>query len=46
MDSLKKTQFMQDMKDRIHLTQYDAVYSIDPGLAQNTLESERKQAII
>jgi sulfate permease, SulP family len=41
MDGLKKTQFLQDMKDRIHLTQYDAVKSIDPELARKTLESER-----
>jgi sulfate permease, SulP family len=41
MDGLKKTQFLQDMKDRIHLTQYDAVQSIDPELAKKTLESER-----
>ena len=34
MDGLNKTQFPQEMKDRIHLTQYDAVYSIDPELAQ------------
>jgi sulfate permease, SulP family len=37
MDRLKKTQFAQDLKDRIHFTQYDAVYSIDPDLAKKTL---------
>ena len=42
MDGLNKTKFPQEMKDRIHLTQYDAVYSIDPELAQKTLKSERK----
>ena len=31
MDGLKKTQFYQELKDRIHFTHYDAVYSIDPG---------------
>jgi SulP family sulfate permease len=41
MDGLKKTQFLQDMKGRIHLTQYDAVHSIDPELAKKTLESVR-----
>ena len=30
--------FAQDLKDRIHFTQYDAVYSIDPELAQKTLK--------
>jgi sulfate permease, SulP family len=41
MDGLKKTQFAVDLKERIHLTQYDAVYSIDPALARKTLESAR-----
>jgi sulfate permease, SulP family len=41
MDGLNKTQFAQDLKDRMHLTQYDAVYSIDPGLAWQTLGSKR-----
>jgi len=42
MDGLNKTKFPQEMKDRIHLTQYDAVYSIDPELASKTMKSERK----
>ncbi|HSO86836.1 MAG TPA: sulfate permease [Draconibacterium sp.] len=42
MDGLNKTKFPQEMKDRIHVTQYDAVYSIDPELAQKTMKSERK----
>lgn len=37
MDGLKKTQFYEDMKDRIHLSHYDAVYSIDPSLAKQTM---------
>jgi SulP family sulfate permease len=41
MDRLKKTQFAQDLKDRIHFTQYDAVYSIDPDLAKKTQEKKR-----
>jgi sulfate permease, SulP family len=41
MDGLNKTQFAQDLKDRIHLTQYDAVHSIDPKLAESTVESDR-----
>jgi hypothetical protein len=39
MDGLKKTQFYQELKDRIHLTHYDAVSSIDPDMARQTLES-------
>jgi sulfate permease, SulP family len=41
MDRLKKTQFYEDLKERIHLTHYDAIFSIDPGLAKETLEKER-----
>jgi SulP family sulfate permease len=41
MDGLKKTQFYQELKERIHFTQYDAVYSIDPNLARQTLEQTK-----
>jgi SulP family sulfate permease len=41
MDGLKKTQFYQELKERIHLTQYDAVHSIDPALAEQTSEMKR-----
>jgi sulfate permease, SulP family len=40
MDGLKKTQFYQELKERIHFTQYDAVFSIDPDLAKKTLENK------
>ncbi len=42
MDNLKKTQFYQDMKDNIHFTHYDAVYSIDSKLAKQTFEKAKK----
>ena len=38
MDGLKKTPFYQELKDRIHFTHYDAICSIDPGLAKHTME--------
>jgi sulfate permease, SulP family len=41
MDRLKKTAFAQELKDRIHFTQYDAVYSIYPDLAKRTMEENR-----
>jgi sulfate permease, SulP family len=41
MDGLKKTQFYQELKERIHFTNYDAVYSINPDLAKRTLEDVR-----
>jgi len=37
MDGLKKTEFYQDIKDYIHFTHYEAVYSIDPELANKTM---------
>jgi SulP family sulfate permease len=43
MDGLKKTQFYKELKDRIHFTHYNAVYSIDPSLAKQTMEQEKKQ---
>ncbi|MCX6248345.1 MAG: sulfate permease [Bacteroidetes bacterium] len=41
MDRLKKTLFAQELKDRIHFTQYDAIYSIDPDLAKKTMDEKR-----
>ncbi len=41
MDGLKKTQFYQEFKERIHFTHYDAVYSIDPALAKQTMEQTK-----
>jgi sulfate permease, SulP family len=41
MDGLKKTQFYQELKDMIHFTHYDAVYSIDPNLARQTMEQTK-----
>jgi SulP family sulfate permease len=41
MDDLKKTQFFKDMSGRIHMTHYDALHSINPELAQNTLNNEK-----
>jgi sulfate permease, SulP family len=42
MDNLKKTQFYQELKDNIHFTHYDAVHSIDPSLAERTLNDSSK----
>lgn len=40
MDSLKKTKFYETLIDTIHLTQYDAVCSIDPDIVLSTMHSE------
>jgi sulfate permease, SulP family len=41
LDGLKKTQFYQELKDRIHFTHYNAVFSIDPDLAKKTMEQAK-----
>ena len=40
MDSLIKTKFYQEIKESIHLSQYDAVSSINSDSAQQTLENK------
>jgi len=42
MDGLKKTLFYQQLKERIHFTHYEAIYSIDPKLARQTMEETKK----
>lgn len=42
LDGLKKTKFYQEIKDRIHWSHYDAIASIDPNLARQTLEQVKK----
>ena len=37
-DQLKRSQFLEELTGGVHLTQYDAVASINPGLAIKTLE--------
>ena len=37
MDRLKRAHFLDDLTGEVHLTQYDAVASIDPDLARRTL---------
>jgi SulP family sulfate permease len=41
MDGLKRSHFLQELTGKVHLTQYDAVASINPDLARRTLEAER-----
>ena len=43
MDGLKKTQFYHELKKRIHFTQYEAIYSIDPDLAKQAMEQIKMQ---
>lgn len=41
MDSLKRSDFLQELSGEVHLTQFDAVSSINHDLARNTLEAQR-----
>ncbi len=41
MDSLKRSHFLEELTGKVHLTQYDAVSSINPDQARKTLEAER-----
>jgi SulP family sulfate permease len=40
-DRLKRSHFLEELSGKVHLTQYDAVSSINPDLARRTLEGQR-----
>jgi sulfate permease, SulP family len=41
MDRLKRSHFLAELTGKVHLTQYDAVASINPDFARRTLEARR-----
>jgi SulP family sulfate permease len=41
MDRLERTHLLHELTGRVHLTQFDAVASLNPALAQRTLEAQR-----
>ena len=41
MDRLKRSHFLAALTGKVHLTQYDAVASINPDLARRTLDAQR-----
>ena len=41
MDRLKRSHFLEELTGKVHLTQYDAIHSIDAELATSTREAER-----
>jgi anti-anti-sigma regulatory factor len=41
MDRLKRSHFLHELTGKVHLTQFDAVSSINPELARRTLEAPR-----
>ena len=44
MDQLKRSHFLEELTGQVHLTQYDAVASINSELAQRTLEAQRSSS--
>jgi SulP family sulfate permease len=41
MDRLKRSHFLDELTGKVHLSQYDAISSIDPDLARRTLDAPR-----
>jgi len=41
MDRLKRSHFLEELTGKVHLSQFDAVSSINPDLARRTLEAQR-----
>jgi SulP family sulfate permease len=44
MDRLKRSHFLHELTGKVHLTQFDAVSSINPQLARRTREAPRAEA--
>jgi SulP family sulfate permease len=42
MDRLKRSHFLEELTGKVHLSQFDAVSSINPDLALRTLEAQRR----
>jgi len=40
MDRLKRSYFLEELTGKVHVTQYDAVSSINPDLARRTLDAQ------
>ena len=41
MDALRRSEFLQELSGEVHLTQFDAVSSINRDLARSTLDAQR-----
>ena len=41
MDRLKRSHFLNEFTGNVHLTQYDAVFSIKPDFARSTRDAQR-----
>jgi sulfate permease, SulP family len=42
MDRLKRSHFLEELTGKVHLSQFEAVSSINPELARRTLEAQRR----
>jgi SulP family sulfate permease len=42
MDRLKRSHFLEELTGKVHLSQYEAVSSINPELARRTLEAQKR----
>jgi SulP family sulfate permease len=42
MDRLKRSHFLEELTGKVHLSQYEAVASINPDLALRTLEAQKR----
>jgi len=40
-DRLKRSHFVQELTGKVHLSEYNAVASVNPDLARRTLEAQR-----
>ena len=45
LSGLKQSHLLEELTGSVHLTQYDAVASINPALAHHTLEGEREPLV-
>ena len=43
MDQLKRSHFLDELTGKVHLTQFDAVSSINPELARHTLQTKQEK---
>jgi SulP family sulfate permease len=46
MDRLKRSHFLEELTGKVHLTQFDAVSSINPDLARRTRDAQRLEVPI
>ncbi len=45
LDLLKRSSFLEELSGKVHLTQYDAVFSVNPELARHTLRAQRVSSV-